>query len=94
MFLTPHRRASYALCAWVVKNLPDSISARKELLSSVLDVLEPAHPLRRDVSTALTLLISHERAQMELFPALEAEAQGAFFNLGRGNNKQKGQFNS
>jgi hypothetical protein len=58
--ITPAER----LVAFVVANLPDSLSERAVLLRDSLHVL-PDGPTRERVETMLTYLESHQRQQLE-----------------------------
>jgi hypothetical protein len=58
---------------WAVENLPDSLSERKAVLS-ILASIAPDRETKEDVSTLLTLLTSHEKAQMCLPLKFRAKA--------------------
>lgn len=60
----------------VIATLPDSISARKQLLIDTLDVLPASHVARRRLKTMLTYLESHEQQQLE-FSILITNLQSA-----------------
>ena len=49
----------------IVVSLPDSMSARRRILSDLLNCMPPKHPRRSSIRTMLTLLESHEQQQLE-----------------------------
>lgn len=56
-----------------LRTLPDSFTQRRDLLSSLLQVLPSDHPLRSEVACSLTYLIKHEEANDQLLLGFEAQ---------------------
>lgn len=54
------------LIGHLIDMLPDSFSRRKKILSDILAVLDPNHPLRVPVGEMLHWLVAHEEHQLQL----------------------------
>lgn len=57
--------------------LPDSLSARKEDLVTLLGLLPKDYPLRAEIRTTLELIHAHEREQMKFRELLASIPGGA-----------------
>lgn len=57
------------LIAFTIANLPDSLEDRLLILTDILVLLEPKHPMHERINNMLTYLQSHADQQLE-FPNL------------------------
>lgn len=59
-------KAFDVVASLVVENLPDSISRRKQVLGSLLELMPENHPLAGEVKSLLDTIKHHEFYQSEL----------------------------